>query len=61
MIHYINGKPHKNVQMNKPKRRAVENYRHGQRRAEARDIAIRICIVLAVGLTLTAVYLIRTA
>ena len=61
MIHYIDGVPAKNIRLNKPKRRAVANYRHNQRTAEIKDLAIRFGIVMAVGTILLAVYLVRTA
>ena len=57
MIHYINGKPHKNVQMNKPKRRAVENYRHTQRL----DALTGVGIIAAITVVCTLVALAVTA
>jgi len=59
MIHYIDGKPSKNVHMNKPKRHAVAHYRHTQRIATLTDILTRFAIVLTVGTILTAIYLIK--
>ena len=61
MIHYIDGVPLNIIKMNTTKRHARENYRHKQRLAAAKDIAIRFAIVLVVGAILSIVYLIRTA
>lgn len=59
MIHYIDGKPSKNIRLNKAKRHALDNYRHQQLTDKLKDIAIRLFIVLSVGGILTAVYLSR--
>ena len=59
MIHYIDGKPSKNIRLNKAKRHALNNYRHTQRVNKIKDIAIRLFIVLSVGGILTAIYLSR--
>lgn len=59
MIHYINGKPHKDIQMNKAKLHALPAYRANQMKRELKDVATRFVIVLTVGAILTAVYLIK--
>jgi hypothetical protein len=65
MIHYINGVPAKNLQMHPTYRtaraHALTSYRAKQARALIKDTIIRATIVLAVSLTLAAVYLIRTS
>lgn len=61
MIHYVNGKPHKNITLNKPKRHAAAHYRHQQRIATIKDTAASVSTALAVAAALAAVYLIRTA
>ena len=61
MIHYINNKPHKNIQMSKPKQRALQHYRRTQRIKALKTFAIDITIMLAIVAALAAAYLYATA
>jgi hypothetical protein len=60
MILYIDGKPAKNIQLNKAKRHALAHYRHTQLINNIKDITTRLAITLAVTITLAAVYLLTT-
>jgi type III secretory pathway component EscU len=60
MIHYINNKPHKNINMtSKPTRHALAAYRHTQRVNKAKEVAGTLAIMALFATLLTAtVYLI---
>jgi hypothetical protein len=58
MIHYINGVPAKNIQLQKPKRHAVAQYRHTKRMNTLKDIATRVLIVTITGAALISIALI---
>ena len=60
MIHYIDGKPHKNITLRKPQRHALANYRHAQRTALLRDTLARVAIVAALYAVLAVAFIIGT-
>lgn len=60
MIHYINGKPAKNIRLNKTKRHAVAHYRHEQRMTIIKDTLARLTIALTLIAVLTITLLSST-
>lgn len=57
MIHYINGKPSKNVRLTKAPRHAVAHYRHTQRMTTLKQSAF----LVAIPVTLAVTYLVATS
>jgi len=57
MIHYIDGKPSKNIKLSKSKPHAVQAYRQSKAVEELQDIATRVLIVTIVATVLAVVYL----
>jgi len=57
MIHYIDGKPSKNIKLSKSKAHAIQAYRQSKAVAELQDIAARALIVTIVATVLAVVYL----
>ena len=57
MIHYIDGKPSKNIKLSKSKAHAIQAYRQKKAVAELQDIAARALIVTIVATVLAVVYL----
>ena len=61
MIHYINNKPHKNIQLNKAKRHAVAHYRHTQAVNTLKDTLTRIAIITAFAAVISVAFIVGTA
>ena len=59
MIHYINNKPHKNINMtSKATRHALAHYRHTQAVKKIKDVAINLAVIaLLITLLAATVYL----
>jgi len=57
MIHYIDGKPSKNIKLTKSKAHAIQSYRQSKAVSELKDIATRALIVTIVATVLAVVYL----
>ena len=61
MIHYIDGKPAKNIKMNKTKRHAMANYRHTQRKKELKEFFLGLCVLVPFVAILATAFIVGTA